>query len=350
MKNSFLILTFSALILCAGCCKQAETPTLAGLYPSHFSHHEDGKTNQLFVIKNATGMEVAVMNIGATVVSLVAPDKEGNPTNVVESYDTIQPFLEKREYRGTIVGRYANRIADGHFVLDRVNYQVRQNEGKNMLHGGSHGFDRCFFEIEQASEQQLICTYLSKDGDQGFPGDLTLTVTYTLTDANCLQVDYQATTNRATVINVSNHSYFNLSGSDEDVFANHELYIDANKYTPTREDLIPTGEIVAVTDVLNMTTLRNIDAEFQYDLNYVLNHPGNIANVALKLQSQKSGIYMEIYTTEPGMQFYNDKKRPAFVLEPQHFPDSPNQPAFPSTVLRPDTVFNSQSTYKFGII
>ncbi|MDR1682816.1 MAG: galactose-1-epimerase, partial [Candidatus Symbiothrix sp.] len=204
--------------------------------------------------------------------------------------------------------------------------------------------------IEQPSEQQLICSYLSKHEDQGFPGNLDCTITYTLTDENCLQIDYQATTDRATVINVSNHAYFNLSGSDDNVFDNHQLYIDAAKYTPTHEDLIPTGEIAPVTDVLDMTQPRNIDADFQYDLNYVLNHPGDIHNVAVKLQSPENGICMEIYTTEPGMQFYNDKKRPAFVLEPQHFPDSPNQPKFPTTVLRPDSTFHSQTIYKFSVI
>ncbi|MDR0541447.1 MAG: galactose mutarotase [Dysgonamonadaceae bacterium] len=347
MKNKILILAASLLIVTTACKKETETPTISGLLPSKFSYVEDGQENKLYVIRNDKGMEATVINIGARIVSITAPDKNGNPTNVVTSFDNIQPFLELKDYHGAIVGRYANRIGDGKFQLDRVNYQVRTNEGNNQLHGGPRGFGRCFFTIEQPSEQQLVCTYLSKHLEEGYPGNLNLTVTYTLTDDNTLNIDYQATTDQATVINVSNHAYFNLSGSEENVFENHKLYIDAAKYTPTREDLIPTGEIAPVTAVLDMTTPRTIDPDFQYDLNYVLNHPGDINNLAGKLQCTTTGIGMEIYTTEPGLQFYNDKKRPSYVLETQHFPDSPNQPEFPTTVLRVDSVFNSRTIYKF---
>jgi aldose 1-epimerase len=345
---------FSMAIVClfmTSCNKKpVETTTVSGLLPSKFEYKTDnGYVNKLYVIKNAQGMEVTVINIGARIVSIAVPDKDGNPLNVVLGYDSIAPYLQLGDYYGAIVGRYANRIANGTFELDRVTYRVRQNEGKNILHGGPRGFHTCYFTIEQAAENQLICTYYSKDDEQGFPGNVDLTVTYSLTDDNALKIDYQATTDKTTLINVSNHAYFNLSGAQSATFAEQSLYIDAAKYTPTTEDLIPTGEISPVQGVLDFTSPRTIDTEYQYDLNYVLNHPGDISNLAGKLQSAITGIGMEIYTTEPGLQFYNDKKRIAFVLETQHFPDSPHYPNFPSTILQKDSVFNSQTIYKFNV-
>ncbi|GHS98267.1 aldose 1-epimerase [Bacteroidia bacterium] len=347
-----IVFAFAALCLLFVSCgkKVVETETLSGLLPSNFEYTtEDGDVNRLYVMKNAQGMEVTVINIGARIVSLVVPGKDGSNRNVVLGFDSIEPYLQLKNYYGAIVGRYANRIADGTFELDRVTYRIRQNEGKNQLHGGPRGFSTRYFTIEQPTGQSLVCSYFSKDGDEGFPGDLKLTVTYTLTNENTLDVDYHAITNRATYINVSNHAYFNLSGADANTIADQQLYIDASNYTPVREDLIPTGKIAKVEPVLDYTTLRPIDADYPYDLNYVLNAPGNIDALAAQVVSPTTGLSMEIYTTEPGIQFYNDRKRPAICLEPQHFPDSPHHPNFPSTILRVDSVFNSKTIYKFKV-
>ena len=352
-KNVFVIVALGLLLASCGKREVAETATLSDLLPSKFDYiTAKGDTNQLYVLKNNNGMEAAVINIGARIVSLMVPDNTGTMQNVALGHDNIEPYLQLRDYYGAIVGRFANRIAGGTFVLDRLTHRVRQNEGSNMLHGGPNGFSTRYFTIEQLDEQNLICTYFSKDGEDGFPGNLHLMVTYKLRDDNTLEVNYKATTDRATVLNVSNHSYFNLSGANADNVADHQLYIDASKYTPTNDELIPTGEIVAVKNTpLDYTSLRAVDTEYPYDLNYVLNHPEDIDNVAVKVVSTTTGIQMEIYTTEPGMQFYSEQKtRRSLVLEPQHFPDSPNHPHFPSTILRPDTVFNSQTLYKFGIV
>lgn len=347
-KTVFLFVTLCVVMFSCG-KKAVETPTLSGLLPSKFEYTtEEGEANRLYVIKNQKGMEVTVINIGARIVSILVPDKDGGKRNVSLGYDSIQPYLQPKNFFGAIVGRYANRIADGSFELDRVTYRIRTNEGKNQLHGGPRGFYARYFTIEQPNEQTLICSYLSKaDELEGYPGNLKLTVTYTLTDDNAIQIDYQATTDRATHINVTNHAYFNLSGADANALDDHQLYIDASNYTPVREDLIPTGEIKKVEGVIDFTAPRALDLSFQYDLNYVLNHAGDIQTLAAELYSTTSGIGMEVYTTEPGLQFYDDKARPSICLETQHFPDSPHNPQFPTTILRVDSVFNSQTIYKF---
>ncbi|GHV56965.1 aldose 1-epimerase [Bacteroidia bacterium] len=350
MKKTILLFVTLCLVLISCGKKEAEKPTLSGLFPSKFEYTtEDGDVNRLYVLKNIHGMEVTVINIGARVVSVMAPDKEGGQRNVVLGYDSIQPYLQLKNFYGAIVGRYANRIADGSFELDRVTYRIRTNEGKNQLHGGPRGFYTRYFTIEQSNEQTLVCNYVSKDGEEGYPGTLKLTVTYVLTEDNALHITYQATTSRATYINVTNHAYFNLSGAESNTLADHQLYIDASKYTPVREDLIPTGKIEKVEGVIDFTTMRSLDLSYQYDLNYVLNHPGDIRNLAAELYSSTTGIGMEVYTTEPGLQFYDDKARPSICLETQHFPDSPHNPSFPTTILKVDSVFNSQTIYKFII-
>ncbi|MDR0542732.1 MAG: galactose mutarotase [Dysgonamonadaceae bacterium] len=348
MKKTILLIAMLCLVLVSCGKKEAETPVLSGLLPSKFEYTtENGDVNRLYVLKNSRGMEVTVINIGARIVSVMAPDKNGAMRNVVLGYDSIQPYLKLKNFYGAIVGRYANRIADGSFVLDRVTCQIRTNEGKNQLHGGPRGFYARYFTIEQINEQSVVCSYLSEDGEEGYPGNLKLTVTYILTEDNALHIDYKATTDRATHINVTNHAYFNLSGADANTLTDHQLYIDAANYTPVREDLIPTGEIRKVEGLLDFTALRPLDLSYQYDLNYVLNHPGDITNLAAELYSSTTGIGMEVYTTEPGVQFYDDKACPSVCLETQHFPDSPHNPQFPTTILRVDSVFNSRTIYKF---
>jgi aldose 1-epimerase len=349
MKKTILLLATCCLVWVSCGKKDAETATLSGLLPSNFAFVENGRENRLHVMTNQQGMEVTVINIGARIVSILAPAKEGGNRNVVIGYDSIQPYLQPKNFFGAIVGRYANRISEGGFELDRVTYRLRTNEGPNQLHGGPKGFYAQYFSIEQPEANRLVCTYFSKDGEEGFPGNLTLTVTYTLTDENALRIDYKATTDRATYINVTNHAYFNLSGAETKALDDHLLYIDAAKYTPVGSDLIPNGEIKPVEDAIDFTSPRALDPDYQYDLNYVLNHPGDIANLAAELYSSSSGIGMEVYTTEPGIQFYDDKAYPSICLETQHFPDSPHFPQFPTTILRVDSVFSSQTVYKFTV-
>ena len=350
-KTLFTFIAFCFLFLVAcGDRKAIETETLSGLLPSKFAYlTEEGKTNKLYVMKNANGMEVTVINIGARIVSVMAPDKTGTLQNVVIGFDNIQPYLDLKSSHGAIIGRFANRIAGGTFVLDRVTWNLRRNDGNHTLHGGPRGFRTRYFTIEQANEQTLTCSYFSKHEEEGFPGNLNLTVTYTLTNDNSIDIHYEATVDRATVVNFTSHSFFNLSG-DAKTIDDQLLYINASRYTPVREDLIPTGAISPVRGTpFDFTTQRALDANQDYDLNYVLNNPGNIADLKAKLVSTSTGISMEVYTTEPGLQLFVKRADPSICLETQHFPDSPNQPNFPSTILRVDSVFNSQTIYKFGI-
>ncbi|MCL1938354.1 MAG: galactose mutarotase [Candidatus Azobacteroides sp.] len=334
-------------------CKKEviETQTLSGLLPSKFTYHtEEGDTNRLYIMKNAKGMEVTVINWGARIVSAMVPDKAGKWQNVVVGYDSIEPYLKLNDYHGAVLGRYAGRIAGETILLDRVTYRLRLNDGKNMLNGGPRGFSAQYFTIEQPNDQSLICSYFSKEDEEGFPGNLQVTVTYTVTEENAIRIDYQAVSNPATFINLSNQSYFNLSGAAASTLEGHRLFVDASTYTPTRDDLIPTGAFAKVKGTpLDYTTLRPLNIKYNYDLNYVLNKPGKGDKMVAKAVSDSTGISMEVYTTEPGMQFYTDQSDPSFCMATQHFPDSPHQAKFPSTILRVDSTFKSQTVYKFGI-
>jgi len=379
MKKIFFILTVFALCVSCGKKETKEQLTASGLNPAKFkTTMEDGKTTQLYTMKNANGMEVCVTNIGGRIVSIWVPDKNGNFQDVVLGFDSIEPYIPVNTNFGAIIGRYGNRIANGKFTLsNRATYTLRQNNGKNTLHGGPRGFHTCFFDIEQPDAQTLICTYFSKNTEEGFPGDMTVTVTYKLTDDNALDINYEAKSNQLTVINLTNHSYFNLSGNPENTILDHLLYLNADAYTPTNDELIPTGKIdkVAGTPLdftkptkigahINDTTFEAIKFGKGYDHNFVLNNPGNINTLAAKLVAPSSGIKMDVYTTEPGIQVYTGnfldgsnggKKgiayqyRTAICLETQHFPDSPNHPNFPSTELRPDSDYISHTIYKFGV-
>lgn len=350
MKKTILsLLVFAVVFVSCGPKKDARPDTASGLKPSNFvTTTIDGKKTDLYVLKNANGMEVTVLNIGARIVSVMVPDKNGTLQNVVLGYDTIAPYLQLNDYYGAVVGRYANRISNESFMLDRVNYTLRTNEGSTSLHGGPRGFSTQYFDITQISESEVMATYMSKAKEEGFPGALDVTVTYTVMPDNALSIKYEATTSQPTVVNLSNHAYFNLSGAKATNVNDQALFIDAAKYTPVDENLIPTGAIENVTPTLDFTTAKTPDNTFQYDHNYVLNTPGDMNVMAAKLLSNTTGIKMEVYTTEPGIQLYIDKAKPSFCLETQHFPDSPNRPEFPSTVLRPGEVFSSQTIYKFG--
>jgi len=379
MKKIFSILAVFALIISCGKKEVKEQTTDSGLFPSKFETTlESGKKTKLFVMKNSNGMEVCVTNIGGRIVSIWVPDKNGNFQDVVLGFDNIEDYIPVTTNFGAIIGRYGNRIANGEFRLSNLAaFKLRKNNGNNTLHGGPRGFHSCFFDIDQPDTQTLVCKYLSKNNEEGFPGDMLVTVTYKLTDDNALDIGYEAKANQLTVINLTNHSYFNLSGNPENTILDHILYLNADTYTPTNVELIPTGKIdkvagtpldftkpKAIGERINDTTFQAIKFGNGYDHNFVLNTKGDINALAAKVVSPSNGITMEVYTTEPGIQIYTGnfldgknigkngiayKFRTAICLETQHFPDSPNQPNFPSTELKPGDEFTSKTIYRFGV-
>jgi len=354
----------------------------------------DGKPTALYFLKNKGNAQVAITNYGARVVSLLVPDKTGTLTDVVVGHDSIGKYVHQPEfYFGAIVGRYGNRIAKGKFMLDGKQYRLATNNGPNSLHGGKKGFAAVVWDATRTGDQSLELTYLSKDGEEGYPGNLHVKVTYTLTDSNELKIDYEATTDKATVLNLTNHAYFNLNGEGSGTINNHLLRIDADTYTPVDSTLIPTGKIEPVTgtpfDFRQPTAIgsrvntdnRQLKFGKGYDHNFVLNSTasaaaGNASSAsapastsgglreAATLLGDQSGIFMTVYTMEPGIQFYGGnfmdgripvkggKKndyRTALCLETQHYPDSPNEPAFPSTELKPGQVYKTTTVYRFSV-
>jgi aldose 1-epimerase len=331
--------------------------------------HIDNKEVYLYILINKHGMIVRITNYGGIVTSIIVPDKKGNFDDVVLGYDNLDGYLEETPYFGAIVGRYANRIAKGEFTLDGEEYTLATNNGPNHLHGGIIGFDKVIWDADTFQDEDILglkLHYLSKDGEEGYPGNLDVSVTYILTNDNELKIDYKVTTDKATPVNLSHHSYFNLAGSvDRDVLE-QVLWIDADKYTVVDETLIPTGELRDVTGSMDFRTPKKVgsqitEVEGGYDHNYVLNNDGKYAMIAT-LTDSSSGRTMEVYTSEPGMQFYsgnfldgtitgkNDivyKKHHGLCLETQHFPDSPNQPDFPNTILRPGETYKQKIVYKF---
>lgn len=326
----------------------------------------------LYTLINQNGMIVRITNYGGIVTSIAVPDKKGHFDDVVLGYDKLDAYLENTPYFGAIVGRYANRIAKGEFTLDEITYKLAINNGPNHLHGGIKAFDKVIWDaktFESDSELGLKLHYLSKDGEEGYPGNLDITVNYSLTNNNELRIDYKATTDKATPINLSHHSYFNLSGAmDQDVL-DHTLWINASQYSVVDESLIPTGEVRDVSGPMDFRIPKKIgshiaEIEGGYDHNYVLNNDGAFELIATLIDSL-SGRTLELYTSEPGMQFYSGsfldgsikgktgvlyKKHAGLCLETQHFPDSPNQPDFPSTILRPGETYKQQTVYKFGLM
>jgi len=375
----FILVAFAILFASCGKKEIHSKTTASGLQVSKFEKTlDDGNITHLFVMKNAKGMEVCVTNIGGRIVSIWVPDKSGNFRDVVLGFDNIEQYIPVKTNFGAIIGRYANRIAGGKMTLsNRATYRLNQNDGNNTLHGGLHGFHTRYFNIEQPDSATLICKYLSKNNEEGFPGDMLVTVTYSLTNDNALNIDYTAKSNQMTVVNLTNHSYFNLSGDPNNTILDNTLFIDADNYTPTDKELIPTGVIAktkgtpldfttpkAVGARINDTTFEAIRFGHGYDHNFVLNKPLDIKRLAAKLVCSTTGIALEVYTTEPGLQLYTGnflngsdigKKgiaynfRTAICLETQHFPNSPNIPSFPSTELRPDSLYPTQTIYKFSV-
>lgn len=324
----------------------------------HFGIGPDGEDVYLFTLANKNGVEVSITNFGGAVTSIKSPDRNGVFADVVLGYDTLDAYVNNPRYLGALIGRYANRIAGGKFHLNGVEYQLAQNNGVNHLHGGNKGFDKCVWNAAE-TEPGLRLEYLSKDGEENYPGDLQVDVTYSLNDQNELRIEYHATTDKDTIINLTNHSYFNLAGSGN--ILGHELTLHADSYTPVSDDLIPTGEIRAVDGNMDFRNGRTIGTG-GYDHNFVLNDWDHGFRSVARLREPVSGRVMEVLTTQPGIQFYSGnfldgsligkggvayQQYGALCLETQHFPDSPNQPDFPTTVLRPGETYHEVTVYKF---
>jgi aldose 1-epimerase len=342
-----------------------------GVQKADFGQADDGSAVHIFTLTNRHGMTAKITTYGATVTELHVPDKEGKLQNVVLGYDNVKQYEAKENpYLGATVGRYANRIAKGEFTVDGQTYKLPINNGPNTLHGGIKGLSRVNWagETKESKEGPSVTfTYKSKDGEEGFPGNLTVHVTYTVTNDNALKIDYSATTDKRGVVNLTNHSYFNLAGPGRGDILGHELMLAADNYTPVDDGLIPTGEIKPVKgtamDFTKAATIGSRIGEVKggYDHNYVLSEKPRPLAFAGRVREPKSGRTMEVWTTEPGVQLYTSNfmdgsvkgiggaynKHAAFCLETQHFPDSPHHPNFPSTIISPGEEFKSQTIYKF---
>ncbi|MBF9252856.1 galactose mutarotase [Pontibacter sp. 172403-2] len=392
LRKSVLLLalagSFGAAGL-AGCSgdgnKEADTETTStataeqttmDIKKEPFGKTKEGQEATLYTLTNENGMTAKISDYGATVTSLLVPDKNGKLGNVVLGFDSLagyqsDAYLKSGPYFGAIVGRYGNRIAKGKFTLDGKEYTLATNNGENHLHGGNKGFDKVIWQAEPMPQQNAIqFTYVSPDGEEGYPGELTATVTYTLTDDNELRIDYKATTDKATPVNLTNHSYFNLAAGTADDAMDHQLTLNADRYTVVDKTLIPTGELRKVSGTaMDFTTPHAIgeridQVEGGYDHNFVLTDTSNTLKKAATVYEPTSGRVMEVFTTEPGIQFYSgnfldgtltgsgNKKynqHYGIALETQHFPDSPNQPSFPSTILEPGETYESTTVYKFSV-
>ena len=341
---------------------------------------KDFDSIKLYTLENESDMTVLATNYGAIITSIIVPDRDGNLADVALGYDRVEDYINAvdKPYFGAVVGRYGNRIAKGEFTLDGETYSLLKNNGENHLHGGAMGFDKVVWTVDEYVEgKSLTLSYLAKDKEEGYPGNLQLQITYTLRDDNSLVVDYYATADKATPVNVTQHTYFNLKGEGQGTILDHELMLNAKKFTPVDETLIPTGEMPTVAGTpFDFTTAKSIGRDIGqqdeqlsfglgYDHNWILDKDGKEGELSLAAQVHEptSGRVMEIHTTEPGLQFYCGNfldgrlkgksgkpyiHRGGFCLETQHFPDSPNQTNFPSTILKPGDTYESRTVFKFS--
>jgi len=343
--------------------------------PREFGKLPTGETVELYTLKNAKGMEADISTYGGVIVSLKVPDRSGALGDIVLGFDDLKGYLTPPPYFGAIIGRYGNRIGHAQFTLDGVTYKLFKNDGDNSLHGGKRGFDKVLWKAKPGDGNSLELAYLSKDGEEGYPGNLSVTVVYTLTDENELKIDYSATTDKDTVLNLTNHSYFNLAGQGEGDILNHQIMINADKFTPVDKGLIPTGELRSVEgtplDFRQPHAIgERIGSSYEqivlgggYDHNFVLNRSGDGLSLAARVTEAKSGRVMEVLTTQPAIQFYTGNfldgtlkgkggkvygRRSALCLETQHYPDSPNHPDFPTTELKPGERYHTTTVYRFS--
>jgi aldose 1-epimerase len=371
----FLIAALLSLLMCAATVGAQTTSSKAGVQSQPFGS-VDGRAITLYALTNTHGMEVRAMNYGGIIVSIRVPDRNGEFADVVLGHETVDGYRPNPPFFGAIVGRYANRIANGTFKLDGVTYSLPKNDGPNTLHGGTIGFDKVVWDGEPLKGKTGVAfSYFSKNGEDGFPGNLRVKVTYTLTNANTLEIDYEATTDKATPINLSQHSYFNLKGEGNGDILDHEIMINADRFTPIDKTLIPTGELRPVKGTpFDFTKPTKIGAHIDendeqlvlahgYDHNFVINRNGGGLVLAARVYEPTTGRTLEVSTTQPGVQFYTGnfldgtitgkhghvyKRRYGFCLETQHFPDSPNHPDFPNTILKPGETFQQKTVFKFS--
>ena len=367
------------LLSCGGSNQQnqsATTDTTMVITKTTFGQLPDGQTADHYTLRNKNGMEVKITNYGGLITHLNTPDKSGVFGDVVLGYDSLSGYLKASPFFGALVGRYGNRIGKAKFTLDGKTYTLAANNGPNSLHGGLKGFDKVIWKTEVLEGQNALkLTYVSKDGEEGFPGNLSTEVIYRLTDDNALEIEYTATTDKPTVVNLTNHSYFNLNGGKSDVL-NHEISINADNFIPVDATLIPTGEVRSVkSTVFDFTKPVTIGAGINdpkdeqiklgggYDHCWVVNGSKDSLRLAATAYEPTSGRFMEVFTTEPAVQFYTGNflkgditgkngvvygKRSGFCFETEHYPDSPNQPSFPSVVLRPGETYKTKTVYKFS--
>lgn len=377
MKKQILLVGLSTLMLMACQQKPDKVSTLSGLDPVKFSTEVNHSQTNLYTLKNKSGMEVCITNFGGRIVSIMVPDKDGKMQDVVLGFDNIDDYIRIPSDFGASIGRYANRIAQGRFVLDNDTIQLPQNNFGHCLHGGPQGWQYQVYDANLIDNTTLELTRLSPDGDENFPGNVTAKVTFKLSDDNALDIKYSATTDKKTIINMTNHSYFNLSGDPSQPATDHILYVNADNYTPVDSTFMTTGEIIPVKDTpMDFITPKAIGQDITkydfvqlkngngYDHNWVLNTNGDITKPAARLTSPQSGITLEVYTNEPGIQVYTGNfldgsiqgkkgitynQQASVCLETQHYPDSPNKPQWPSVILEPGQTYNSECIFKFSI-
>lgn len=376
MKKLLLQLGIGLAVL-TSCTNTQEPLTLSGLNPKKFQTMINGDSVQLFTLKNDKGMEVCITNFGGRIVSVMVPDKNGDMQDVVLGFDSIADYINVPSDFGASIGRYANRIKQGRFILDGDTIHLPQNNFGHCLHGGPKGWQYQVYKANLLNDSTLELTRFSPDGDSNFPGNVTATVTYQLTGDNAIDIKYAATTDKKTIINMTNHSYFNLSGNPANAATDHVLYVNADNYTPVDSTFMTTGEIVAVKDTpMDFNTPKTVGQDIDkfdfvqlkngngFDHNWVLNTAGDISKVAARLNSPVSGITLEVFTSEPGIQVYTGNfldgtvtgkkgivynQRASVCLETQHYPDSPNKTEWPSVVLEPGQTYYSECIYKFSI-
>jgi aldose 1-epimerase len=372
---SSLILAASVFLFsCNNSTESADknTTTKMGITEKSFGSFENQAVTE-YTLTNANGMQVGIINYGGAITKILTKDKEGKFGDVVLGYDSIAGFTQKgNPFFGALIGRYGNRIAKGHFTLDGATYTLAAYNNGQSLHGGLKGYDKVLWKAEkQAGDSSLKLTYLSKDLEEGFPGNLSVEVIYTLTADDALKIEYAATTDKATPVNLTNHAYFNLSAGKDSTILDHELMLAANKFTEVDSVLIPTGNLPDVKNTaMDFNTAKKIGRDIAsvkggYDHNWVLSKTGNSLERIAILRHTASGRFMEVFTTEPGVQFYSGNfldgtltntkggqkyvQHAALCLETQHFPDSPNQPSFPNTILKPGEKYSHIAVYKFSV-
>ncbi len=373
MFGKFLLI---AGIVCAGACATEPQTTRSGLVIDDFTTDIDGRRTGLYTLTNANGMEVTVTDFGGRIVSVMVPDRVGELRDVVLGFDNIDDYIHVPSDFGAAIGRYANRIGQGRFTLDGKVYDLPKNNYGHCLHGGPDGWQYKVYDVVEADDSHIVLAMYSPDGDANFPGAVEATVTYRLTDDNALDISYEAASDAPTIINLTNHSYFNLSGDPSTSICDDWLWIAADSFTPVDSTFMTTGEIVPVEGTpMDFRTAKRIGDDIDrydfvqlkngngYDHNWVLATAGDITRKAAEVRNDVSGIVLEVYTDEPGVQVYTGNfldgsvtgkhgivynQRAAICLETQHYPDSPNKPAWPSVVLRPDETYRSHCIYRFS--